>query len=287
MHKACTVPLTDLLYLVYILFSSGASSLVQQQSTGQFIQTSSGGYGYSKPVTNEPAGNQVLVKADTSAKVEALRKWTISAYKCTKQLVSEKLGRRTKTVDEELEKQIEGLRETQRKYGNLLKLARQLTTHFHSIIQTQKLMAEGFMDLSMKAPDLQDEFNQNGELQKVLVKNGETLLNALGFFTTNLATLCNKTIEDTIQTIKSYESSRVEYDAYRIDMEAYESTGVAPRVEEARKDYISQKEKYDKIRQDLQIKLKFLEENKVCFLSNSPHFFSVQELYTASLFTHA
>eukprot|EP00112_Aurelia_sp_Birch-Aquarium-sp1_P022991 Seg6683.2 transcript_id=Seg6683.2/GoldUCD/mRNA.D3Y31 product=Arfaptin-1 protein_id=Seg6683.2/GoldUCD/D3Y31 len=124
-------------------------------------------------------------------------------------------------------------------------------------------MAEGFMDLSMKAPDLQDEFNQNGELQKVLVKNGETLLNALGFFTTNLATLCNKTIEDTIQTIKSYESSRVEYDAYRIDMEAYESTGVAPRVEEARKDYISQKEKYDKIRQDLQIKLKFLEENKV------------------------
>ena len=131
------------------------------------------------------------------------------------------------------------------------------------------------MDLSMKAPDLQDEFNQNGELQKVLVKNGETLLNALGFFTTNLATLCNKTIEDTIQTVKAYESSRVEYDAYRTDMEAYESTGVAPR-EEAKKDYISQKEKYGKIRQDLQIKLKFLEENKVC-LCNYPYFFLNQE----------
>ena len=247
--------------MVLLLFK-GATSLAPQPSVGQYIQTSSGGYGYSKPVT-EPAAGPVLVRADTSAKVEALKKWTISAYKCTKQLVSEKLGRRAKTVDEELEKQIEGLRETQRKYANVLKLARQLTQNFHAIIQTQKLMAEDFMDLSMKAPELQDEFTQNGDLQKVLVKNGETLLNALGFFTTNLATLCNKTIEDTIQTVKAYESCRIEYDAYRSDMEITETSGVSQRVEEARKEFSSQREKYEKVRQDLQIKMKFLEENKV------------------------
>ena len=234
-----------------------------QNQTGQYIQTPSGGYGYSKSPTDSGSG-QVLVRADTSAKVEALKKWTISAYKCTKQLVSERLGRRTKTVDEELEKQIASLRDTQRRYANLLKLARNLTQHFHSIIQTQKLLSESFMDLSMKAPELQEEFTQNGDLQKVLTKNGETLLNALGFFTTNLATLCNKTIEDTIQTVKAYESCRVEYDAYRTDLEAYQSSGAAPRIDEAKKEFSSQKEKYDKIRQDLQIKLKFLEENKVC-----------------------
>eukprot|EP00795_Rhopilema_esculentum_P000628 gene628-10327_t len=242
--------------------NAGATSLAPQPSVGQYIQTSSGGYGYSKPVTEQGAG-PVLVRADTSAKVEALKKWTISAYKCTKQLVSEKLGRRAKTVDEELEKRIESLRETQRKYANVLKLARQLTQNFHAIIQTQKLMAEDFMDLSMKAPELQDEFTQNGDLQKVLVKNGETLLNALGFFTTNLATLCNKTIEDTIQTVKAYESCRIEYDAYRSDMEISETSGVSQRVEEARKEFSSQREKYEKVRQDLQIKMKFLEENKV------------------------
>ena len=236
-----------------------------QNQAGQYIQTPSGGYGYSKSPGDGSSG-QILVRADTSAKVEALKKWTISAYKCTKQLVSERLGRRTKTVDEELEKQIASLRDTQRRYANLLKLARNLTQHFHSIIQTQKLLSEGFMDLSMKAPELQEEFTQNGELQKVLTKNGETLLNALGFFTTNLATLCNKTIEDTIQTVKAYESCRVEYDAYRTDLEAYQASGAAPRVDEAKKEFSSQKEKYDKIRQDLQVKLKFLEENKVCQL---------------------
>ena len=236
-----------------------------QQSSGQYIENTAGGYGYTKPVVSATEGGvgQILVRADTSAKVEALRKWTISTYKCTKQLVSEKLGRRTKTVDEELEKHIEYLRETQRKYAALLKLARQLTQQFQGIIQTQKQMTETFLDLSMKAPELQDEFNQNGELQKVLVKNGETLLNALGFFTTNLATLCNKTIEDTIQTVRAYESSRVEYDAYRTDMEAYETTGASPKVEEARKEYSSQKDRYNKIRSDLQTKLRFLEENKV------------------------
>jgi len=242
--------------------NAGSSSLVPQNEAGQYIQTPSGGYGYSKS-PSEGGNGQVLVRADTSAKVEALKKWTISAYKCTKQLVSERLGRRTKTVDEELDKQIASLRDTQRRYANLLKLARNLTQHFHSIIQTQKLLSESFMDLSMKAPELQEEFTQNGDLQKVLTKNGETLLNALGFFTTNLATLCNKTIEDTIQTVKAYESCRVEYDAYRTDLEAYQSSGAAPRIDEAKKEFSSQKEKYDKIRQDLQIKLKFLEENKV------------------------
>ncbi len=249
----------------FLFQGSTPAASSQQQPTGQYIETNSGGYGYSKPVTSLTEGgpSQILVKADTSAKVEALKKWTISAYKCTKQIVSERLGRRTKTVDEDLEKHIEGLRETQRKYANLLKLSKQLTQQFLGIIQTQKSLTESFLDLSMKAPELQDEFNQNGELQKVLVKNGETLLNALGFFTTNLATLCNKTIEDTIQTIRAYELSRVEYDAYRTDMEAYEGSGASARAEDARKDFASQKEKYDKLRSDLQVKLRFLEENKV------------------------
>ena len=260
-------------------FVSGATSFVNLSPQGQYMSqgqhpggsvtsTDSGGYSYSMPQSNPnassgPGGNQILVRADTSAKVEALKKWTVSTYRYTRQIVSEKLGRRTRTVDEGLEKHIEGLRETQKKYAALLKLARQLTQQFQAIVSTQRNLNECFADLSMKDRDLHDEFTQNAELQKTLTKNGETLLNALGFFSSNLATLCTKTIEDTIMTIKQYETVRVEYDAYRTDLEASEAGGASARSEDARKQFAEQKEKFDKVRDDLNIKLKFLEENKV------------------------
>ena len=40
-------------------------------------------------------------------------------------------------MDTELETQIETLRDTQRKYANILRLARALTSHFYHVIQTQ------------------------------------------------------------------------------------------------------------------------------------------------------
>lgn len=33
------------------------------------------------------------------SKMDSLKTWSISTYKCTKQLISEKLGKSTKTVD--------------------------------------------------------------------------------------------------------------------------------------------------------------------------------------------
>ena len=76
----------------------------------------------------------------------------------------------------ELESQIEGLRETQRKYANILRLARALTSHFTNVVQTQRQLGDAFGEMSQKTPELQEEFSYNAETQKVLSKNGETLL---------------------------------------------------------------------------------------------------------------
>ena len=54
----------------------------------------------------------------------------------------------------------------------------------------------------------QDEFGYNAETQKLLCKNGETLLGAVNFFVSSINTLVNKTMEDTLQTIKLYENAR-------------------------------------------------------------------------------
>ena len=81
-----------------------------------------------------------------------------------------------RTVDLELEAQIEALRDTQRKYANILRLARALTSHFHNVVQTQRQLGDAFGELAQKSPELQEEFSYNAETQKVLSKNGETLL---------------------------------------------------------------------------------------------------------------
>ena len=76
-------------------------------------------------------------RAATVAKIENIRNWSISTYKCTKQLISEKLGKSSRTVDTELESQIELLRDVQRKYLNILRLARALSSHFQHVVSTQ------------------------------------------------------------------------------------------------------------------------------------------------------
>lgn len=58
-------------------------------------------------------------------------------------------------MDLELETQIELLRETKRKYESVLQLARGLTSHLYSLVQTQHALGDAFADLSQKSPELQ------------------------------------------------------------------------------------------------------------------------------------
>ena len=72
-------------------------------------------------------------------KLTSIKQWTISTYKCSRQSLYERLGKTSKTVDPELDEQIETLRDTQRKYANILRLARTLSGHFFNMVQTQVL----------------------------------------------------------------------------------------------------------------------------------------------------
>lgn len=77
-----------------------------------------------------------------------------SLLQCTKQMISERFGRGSRTVDLEMEAQIEVLRDTKRKYENVLRLARALTNHFYNMVQTQHALGDTFADLSQKSPEL-------------------------------------------------------------------------------------------------------------------------------------
>ncbi|XP_046772504.1 arfaptin-1 isoform X4 [Gallus gallus] len=212
------------------------------------------------------------VKNPAMEKLELVRKWSLNTYKCTRQIISEKLGRGSRTVDLELEAQIDILRDNKKKYENILKLAQTLSTQLFQMVHTQRQLGDAFADLSLKSLELHEEFGYNADTQKLLAKNGETLLGAINFFIASVNTLVNKTIEDTLLTVKQYESARIEYDAYRTDLEELNlgprDASTLPKIEQSQQMFQVHKEKYDKMRNDVSIKLKFLEENKVKVLHN-------------------
>ncbi|XP_039606195.1 arfaptin-1 isoform X1 [Polypterus senegalus] len=205
-------------------------------------------------------------------KLELVRKWSINTYKCTRQILSEKLGRGSRTVDLELEAQIDILRDNKRKYEHVVKLAQTLSNQLYQMVQTQRQLGDAFADLSLKSLELHEEFGYNAETQKLLSKNGETLLGAINFFIASVKTLVDKTIEDTMVNIKQYEAARVEYDAYRTDLEELNlgprDATTLPKIEQSQQIFQVHREKYEKMRNDVSIKLKFLEENKVKVLHN-------------------
>ncbi|KAM3932830.1 arfaptin-2 isoform 1-T2 [Leptodactylus fuscus] len=221
----------------------------------------------SQPSSHPSLTSEEMSRGLAVEKFDMVKKWGINTYKCTKQLISERFGRGSRTVDLELETQIELLRDTKRKYEGVLQLARALTAHFYNLVQTQRALGDAFSDLSQKSPELQEEFGYNAETQKLLCKNGETLLGAVNFFVSSINTLINKTMEDTLMTVKQYETARLEYDAYRADLEELSlgprDAATLCRIEVAQQNFQAHRAKYEKLRGDVTIKLRFLQENKV------------------------
>ncbi len=154
-------------------------------------------------------------------------------------------------------------------------------------MQTQRYLSDTFADLSQKSPELINEFTSNAETQRHLIKNGEHLLSkmkkiwlfflnvftdyfnilidSISHFVNSLTTLCHKTMEDTFQTIRNYEAARVEYDAYRFDLEVMKTTPGqnANEITSLENDVAVYKERYENLKRDVQIKMKFLDENRI------------------------
>ena len=207
-------------------------------------------------------------RSRTSSRGTQLKEWGTHQLKVTKQVVSEKLGRGTKTVDPDLDSRIDSLRETQRKYSHMISLATQFETHFLAVVETQKSMAEHFAYMSVRNTELHTEFHYNSEAQKHLARCGEKLIVAVETFATNLQTVSSKTMEDTLMTVRNYESARLNYDAYRTDLEklkqqANASQAAVTRLSITTGEFEKYKQKFEQLRHDVDIKLKLLDQNKV------------------------
>lgn len=76
----------------------------------------------------------------------------------------------------------------------------------------------------------------------------------------------NVTVNKSQFTINNFFLNRIEYDAYRTDLELLSQTRTeanAVRLDEATQLYEQHKINFEKLRSDVTIKLKFLDENRV------------------------
>lgn len=68
-------------------------------------------------------------------------------------------------------------------------------------------------------------------------------------------------------SLKCLPAPRIEYDAYRTDLEDLNlgprDASTMPKIELSQRQFQIHRDKYERMRNDVSIKLKFLEENKV------------------------
>jgi len=228
----------------------------------------------------QPVSGVVMTQRDkTPSKLNLFKDWSSFQFKCTKQILSERLGSGTRTVDVELENRISNLREAHKKYLQLVSLTDNFMTQFRLVIDTQRSLAEHFAYMSVRSTELHTEFHFNSEAQKLIAKNGEALMTALYFFKSNIFTISAKTMEDTLLTVKNYETARLSYDAYRSELETAlktppSSSAAAAKLDAKKVEFEKYKANFEKLRKDLDIKLKLLETNKVS-VKTLEHYFIV------------
>lgn len=121
------------------------------------------------------------------------------------------------------------------------------------------------MKNSTTQTNIPDDFKKNALVLNGAIRNGEKLIAALNFFCSNLYTLIYKTMEDTISTIKQLETVRLEYDAERNSLNSISALSQSMNATTA---YSSDRldlarTRYDQLRLDVQIKMRFLEENLI------------------------
>lgn len=72
-------------------------------------------------------------------------------------------------------------------------------------------------------------------------------------------------MDDTLMTISNYEKSRVEYDAYRSDLTNLSARLSPAKMQETQRKFEEHKAKYERLTDDVIVKIRLLEENRVRF----------------------
>jgi hypothetical protein len=145
------------------------------------------------PIKNNSHSTPTSVNSPSSP-FDSLRTWSSSALLYARQYVSEHFSRGNGTTaagDPETVARVSALREQQRYYVRLLRMATTLTGQLEQMVRTQRALGGAFGELSQCGGDvaLGEQFACSTDVMRLMSKQGDTLLGKLLLLFILIATL--------------------------------------------------------------------------------------------------
>ena len=138
------------------------SSTYTQFPTSDLYSTSTTGNMYYSPKPEKSAAVQAIELADKVANEAA------KTFRVTKQMIGERYGQATRTIDQEVQEKMQEMLHRRDKYKKLQTLASTLTKDYAKFAQSQLNFGECLKDVGVNTPELHDLLIQIGKLKTIL-----------------------------------------------------------------------------------------------------------------------
>lgn len=217
--------------------------------------------------SDDPVGGRLVLRDGDPGSRSLLGSfwdWSTSTYRWTRQLFVEGLGYGSHTVDLQLRSEIITLYQLRRQYKGICSIVTKLAANFEQVLATQQELGNAFRLMSIQDEYLTKEYQCNTELQSILHRNGCSLLATMKSFVSGIHTLCNQTMVDTLWTSKQLNYARIQYDALKSEFDAFRSKNSdCQKLRDLERNLEEQREKYENLKENLQVKLKLLHEHRI------------------------
>jgi len=239
------------------------SSTYTQFPTSDLYSTSTTGNMYYSPKPEKSAAAQAIELAEKVA-TEAAK-----TFRVTKQIVGERYGQATRTIDQEVQEKMQDMLHRRKKYTKLHTLADSLTKDYAKFAQSQLNFGECLKDVGVNTPELHDMLIHIGDTQSRIAQESQQMQLSLSRFSCGIQTLVEKTMQDSQQSSARLQQIRLEYDAIRQDLESQRHRNMGGVAVEMQHKFQQIQDNYAKGREELLVKLQLLDENRVRVLKDN------------------
>jgi len=222
----------------------------------------------------ELSGNITVNKnIDLSERMKNFKSWGFNTFMRTKQKVKEKLNRTSKTLDANVEDRIDMLRVQKNQYSLMVANNNRTIEQLRQFTLIHQCTARMNSELSQTERTLSESLLFQSQTEVGALTHIKDLINKLVCSNETLDTLVNKTYGDLYLTIQSYETARVELDAYKTETtrlenqlqlknESKTSANDHLKLQEIQENLEQKRLRYESIKDTVLTKIDLLEDHK-------------------------
>eukprot|EP01119_Soliformovum_irregulare_P002834 TRINITY_DN13092_c0_g1_i1.p1 TRINITY_DN13092_c0_g1~~TRINITY_DN13092_c0_g1_i1.p1 ORF type:complete len:301 (-),score=87.63 TRINITY_DN13092_c0_g1_i1:38-940(-) len=187
-------------------------------------------------------------------------------FQVAKERVMEKMGKAHKTEDPVLAEKIKKLDDVKQQYDKIIAVGKKYVEQTIALNNTTRSLGALFTTFSVNdTENTAGMMMMFGNAQSEIATQNEVILQKAERFFGTITTFRDKAIEDALETIKRYESARVEFDTYQNKYGATEENpkSTKEQIEDSRLKMEKYKAIYEKANRDTDQKLTHLNEIRI------------------------